>query len=84
MISAGHQDTLNEEEWRIVCAMRELPDSRIGDTFRELVQALVDFVSDAHCSEMEADGGACADAHAACAECRKAASILSRLQERLR
>jgi hypothetical protein len=84
MITAGHRDTLDDEEWRIVCAMRELPDSRLTDSFRALLRALADFVADPHCSEMQANGMPCADAHGACAACRKAASILTTLRERLR
>lgn len=84
MISAGHRDTLNDEEWRIICAMRELPDSRLSDSFRALLRALADFVEDPHCSDMQADGVPCADTHGACAECRRATSILAKLQERLR
>lgn len=83
MISAGHRDTLDDDEWRVVCAMRELPDSHVSDSFRALLRALADFVADPQCSEAQADGVPCADSHAACAECRRAAAVLTKLRERL-
>ena len=74
MSSAKPQGGLSDEEWSLVLAMRGLPQGCQGNALRALRLALQTFAGHPHCPEMQADGVPCPDAHADCAECRRAAS----------
>lgn len=79
MISADHPERLNDEEWNLLHAIRELPEARQGDGLRAVLLALKTFSASAPCPEMQADGVPCPDAHADCAECRLAASLCAEI-----
>ncbi len=72
--------TLSPAEWRLVCALREVPE---GSVLRARVDALlaelVHFVRDPHCGEMQADGVPCATPRADCDECAEMGKMVDQL-----
>jgi hypothetical protein len=81
-MSAG-EPKLTVEEQRLLGMLRDIPPSRLRDSFIALVDDIANLVRDPHCAEMQADGVPCESAHAACDRCRRVVSILERLRAEL-
>lgn len=78
------QDTvrvrLNPDEWTLVSGLRDIPPSPLRDLVNELMLALVDYVREPRCPELQADGVPCESAAADCEECRKVKVLLATLR----
>jgi len=75
---------VDEEEWRLLRSLREIPPSPLRDRMAGLIHELVAFVADPGCPELQADGVPCDDVHMACERCRKVLRLLDTLGSRLR
>jgi len=71
---------LSPDEWKLIAGMRDIPASPLRDLTHELVMALVDYVRDPHCPELQADGVPCETPAADCEECRKVKELLISLR----
>jgi hypothetical protein len=78
------QPALEAEEWRLVCALREVPPSPLRDELLLAVRALVAFAAEPGCPELQADGVPCTDVHQACDRCRKVLGVLELVRRRVR
>lgn len=74
---------LNAEEWRLVCALRDVPGGALRTDLLTMLDRLLAFGRNPHCSRMQADGVPCTDVAAACAECSRVESWLGRLRAAL-
>ena len=83
MMAAIETGILSKDEWLLVNALRDLPPSPLRDRFLVLLGELLGFLADPGCAEMQADGVPCANARAACDECRKVTDLLDALRSRL-
>ncbi len=76
-------DGLLPEERRLVLALRAIPESPLRDRLGTLLAALLDFVAEPCCAELQADGAPCTSAQASCDQCRKLLELLEGLRGRL-
>jgi hypothetical protein len=74
---------LDEEELRLINSLREIPASPLRDRMTELIREVVVFAASPVCSEAQADGAPCHDAHMACDRCGRMLGLLERLRGRL-
>lgn len=79
-----HLVALDDDEWRILRGLRELPDSPLRQRLYPLVQDLVEFVTHPCCAESQADGVPCASAGAQCERCERVMRVLDSLRLRVR
>jgi hypothetical protein len=75
--------TLTVEEQRLIWTLRDIPPSRLRDTFLALIDDIASLVREPHCVEMQADGVPCTTAYAACDRCLRVVSVLERLRAEL-
>jgi len=68
------------EEWRIVWALREVPEGRLRDELLSLLEELLAFAGSPHCAQMQADGVPCPCLGVSCDECERVLSRLRRLR----
>jgi hypothetical protein len=81
---APHLVALDEEEWRLLRCLREVPRNPLRRRLYPLVQDLVDFVTSPGCAEAQADGVPCASADADCERCQRVLRVLDSLRLRVR
>jgi hypothetical protein len=74
---------LTVEEQRLLWTLRDIPPSRLRDSFLALVDDIASLVREPHCVEMQADGVPCESAYIACDRCRRVVSVLERLRAEL-
>jgi hypothetical protein len=74
---------LTVEEQRLLWTLRDIPPSRLRDSFLALVDDIATLVREPHCVEMQADGVPCESAYVACDRCRRVVSVLERLRAEL-
>jgi len=74
---------LNAEEWRLVCALRDVPEGALRTDLLTMLDGLLAFGRNPHCALMQADGVPCAGAATACAECSRVESWLGRVRAAL-
>lgn len=74
---------LNADEWRLIQALRDVPPSALRDRVWELLVELTDLVREPKCSEVQADGVPCANAHSSCDQCVQVVGLIERLREGL-
>lgn len=75
--------SLDEPEWRLVQALREIPPSPLRDRVSDLIDQLVSRVARPGCPELQADGAPCSDVHMSCDRCRRVIELLDGLRRRL-
>lgn len=75
--------TLSADEWQLVLALRELPDSPVRRRLSALLQDLTHFIRDPRCQGMQADGAPCGTAQGACESCQEMLAVLEDLATRL-
>ncbi len=71
---------LSDDEWEMVCLLRDVPGGRPRQQVLALLRELVAFVASPSCSQAQADGVPCPTAHSSCDECQRVASCLSRMR----
>jgi hypothetical protein len=72
---------LNHSEWRVIAALRDLPDGQLKDLVRQTIGELLEYAREPKCPEMQADGVPCATPAADCEECRRLKEILGDLRQ---
>jgi hypothetical protein len=83
MQEAAIRSGLSPAEWRLVLALREVPESVVREELASLVADLVDFAREPHCREMQADGVPCLSARTSCEDCQQVLATLRGLRRRL-
>lgn len=77
-----HAD-LTAEEWKVVLALREIPDSPLRARVSGLLGELVRFIQQPRCLGMQSDGFPCGTPHSSCEECQQMLDVLDDLAARL-
>ena len=72
--------SLSGEEWKVVSGLRDIPESPLRKLMYEMMLALVEYVREPKCPEMQADGVPCTSATADCEQCVKVRELLSTLR----
>jgi len=83
MMDTAIQTTLNAEEWKIIMALREIPDSPLRKKVSGLLGELVRFIQQPRCLGMQSDGFPCGTPHSSCEECQHMLQVLDDLAARL-
>ena len=78
--AAPFQVAIDADEWRLICALREIPPSPLRDRMRLVLDTLLAFVADPGCPELQADGAPCASAQMACDRCRRVLKVLDEVR----
>lgn len=81
-VTAIHTD-LSPEEWKIVMALREIPDSPLRAKVSGLLGELVRFIQQPRCLGMQSDGFPCGTPHSSCEECQHMLQVLDDLAARV-
>ena len=81
-VTAIHTD-LSPEVWKIVMALRELPDSPLRAKVSGLLAELVRFIQQPRCLGMQSDGFPCGTPHTSCEECQQLLQVLDDLAARV-
>jgi hypothetical protein len=71
---------LNPEEWKLVAGLRDIPSSPLRDLMQEMIVALVDYVREPRCAEIQANGVPCETPAADCEQCLKVKELLFTLR----
>jgi hypothetical protein len=81
--AAPYNVALDDDEWRLIRSLREIPPSPLRDRMREVIDALVAFVANPGCPELQADGVPCSRTLMVCERCRRVLSLLGGMRRRL-
>jgi len=71
---------LNQDEWQLVSGLRDIPLSPLRELMHDLLQALIEYVREPKCPELQADGVPCESAAADCEQCLKVKALLTTLR----
>jgi hypothetical protein len=83
MTDTAIQTTLSAEEWQIVMALREIPDSPVRTKVSGLLAELVRFIQQPRCLGMQGDGFPCGTPHTSCEACQHMLQVLDDLAARV-
>lgn len=72
--------TVSRDEWALIAALRDLPESRARELATEAIREVLETAREPHCAEMQADGVPCPTATTDCASCRQLESALAALR----
>jgi hypothetical protein len=72
--------TLNAREWTLVSGLRDIPPSPLRELMQELMGALIAYVREPRCPEIQADGVPCDSVEADCEQCRRVKGLLETLR----
>jgi len=81
-VTAIHTD-LSPEEWKIVMALREIPDSPLRTKVSGLLAELLRFIQQPRCLGMQGDGFPCGTPSTSCEECQHMLKVLDDLAARV-
>ncbi len=82
-MSAPVQVTLSPEEWKLVSALRAIPESPLKERLDALFTEVLKFAVDPKCSESQADGVPCTNTAADCESCRRVTDLIDLLRRRV-
>ena len=77
------QTTLSAEDWKLVMALREIPDSPLRVKVSGLLAELMRFVQQPRCQGMQGDGFPCSTPSTSCEECQQMLDVLDALAARV-
>ena len=80
MTHDGVMVRLDPEEWALVSGLRDIPPSPLRKLTHEFMLALLEYVREPRCPEMQADGVPCDSAESDCEQCVKVKALLSTLR----
>jgi len=83
MTDTAIQATLSLEEWKVVLALREIPDSPLRTKVSGLLADLMLFIQQPRCLGMQSDGFPCGSPHTSCEECQHLLQVLDDLAARV-
>jgi hypothetical protein len=72
--------SLTPTEWRLVNALREVPESALRIRVNALVEGLIELAREPKCPEHMSDGVPCASVHANCDQCVQVTRMLEGLE----
>jgi hypothetical protein len=75
--------TLNAEEWKVVMALRDIPDSPLRTKVSALLAELLRFIQQPRCLGMQSDGFPCGTPTSSCEECQHMLQVLDDLAARV-
>jgi hypothetical protein len=81
--AAPYNMALDHDEWRLIGSLREIPPSPLRDRMDDVIEALVAFVANPGCPELQADGAPCSSAQMACDRCQRVLSLLEGIRRRV-
>lgn len=61
--------SVNREEWALIAALRDLPNTRARQLATQIIQEVLEVAGAPHCAELQADGAPCPTANNDCAQC---------------
>lgn len=83
MMDTAIQTTLTHEEWKIIMALREIPDSPLRAKVSGLLGELMRFTQQPRCLGMQSDGFPCGTPNTSCEECQQMLKVLDDLAARV-
>ena len=83
MTDTAIQTTLSAEEWKVVLALREIPDSPLRTKVSGLLTELMRFIQHPRCQGMQSDGFPCSSPSTSCEECQQMLDVLDDLAARV-
>ena len=83
MTESAIQTALSAEEWKLVMALREIPDSPLRTKVSGLLAELMRFVQQPRCLGMQSDGFPCSTPSTSCEECQQMLDVLDALAARV-
>ncbi|MBP1772802.1 MAG: hypothetical protein H6P99_1965 [Holophagaceae bacterium] len=83
MMDTAIQTTLTPEEWKIIMALREIPDSPLRAKVSGLLGELMRFIQQPRCLGMQSDGFPCGTPNTSCEECQQMLKVLDGLAARV-
>ena len=72
---------LDSEEWTLLSGLRDIPPSPLRELTHEFMLALISYVREPRCPEMQADGVPCESAEADCEQCIKVKALRATLRQ---
>lgn len=72
--------TLSRDEWALVAALRDLPESRARELATQVIREVLETAREPRCADMQADGVPCPTAANDCASCRQLEAALDALR----
>ncbi len=76
-----HAD-LSTAEWKLVEAIRVLPESSLRGRLLDVFQELIFYVQNPRCQGMGVEGFPCGEPKSSCEECHKVWDLLDRVSQR--
>jgi hypothetical protein len=83
MTGTAIQTALNAEEWKLVLALREIPDSPLRTKVSGLLTELMRFIQQPRCLGMQGDGFPCGTPDTSCEECQQMLQVLDEFNLKL-
>ena len=75
--------TLSPSEWRLIAAIRALPESTLRDRTHEVLGQLLFYVQNPRCQGIGAEGFPCGEPVSTCTECHQVWDLLDGIAERV-
>jgi hypothetical protein len=75
---------LSPTEWKLVEALRALPQGDLQGRVPDLLTELLFYIRNARCQGMGAEGFACGDPRSTCDECQRVWDLLDTLSSRVK
>jgi hypothetical protein len=73
---------LSPSEWRLVQAIRNVPDSRLHNRATEVLEDLLYYINNPRCQGMGVEGFPCGEPTSTCEECHAIWDLLDSIAER--
>ena len=83
MTDSAIRTELSPEEWKIVMALREIPDSPVRRKVSGLLVELTRFIQQPRCLGLQSDGFPCTTPTTSCEECQHMLKVLDEMAERV-
>lgn len=77
------QVTLTPEEWKLVSALRSVPESPLKARIDALLGELMWFAADPKCTESQGDGVPCTNTNMDCDSCKRVTDLIDVLRRRI-
>ena len=74
---------LTPSEWRLVMAVRDLPESPVRGHITEILENILFYVRNPRCSGMGVDGFPCGEPASTCEECHQIWDLLDSIAARV-
>jgi hypothetical protein len=82
-VSEPVQVTLTTKEWKLVSALRNVPESPLKVQIDALLAELMQFAADPKCYESQGDGVPCTNTNMDCDSCKRVTDLIDALRRRV-